>query len=429
MGLLPPVSALGLEFLDWALALLGQAHLDFLLVRWPISELLDRLLARVRQLCVEALPFLGSFLSFGWKGFPVAVVFSDRSYPLGLLGPLGLPCLELGRLLELPRHSVLSVLRPGRNLNFLERLLAVFPKLETNLLPELLLGGLEPAPLGLLQVSCLLVDQFSGLLHILLNVAQLLLCLLFLQNVLHLFFQGGYLLAVVRNHLLRQYSLLDSSLGLLDNFLEQLPLLFTNHRHRPSTFASTCRTTHTVHIVLHRMRQCEVDHGLDVLDVEAARNQVGGDEDVHLKLLEAVQGLQPLGLVQVPVQLVRTHAQESQQHAQPVGQLLGLYKHDCVVMERPADQCRQDGLPVAFPLWPDADELLPQVECHVRVVVEEQLDWLLQRNCREVFNLLGHCRREQHCLPRWGALPNDLLHLLRKCVIQHSERKRKFQHS
>lgn len=35
MGLLPPVSALGLEFLDWALALLGQAHLDFLLVRRP----------------------------------------------------------------------------------------------------------------------------------------------------------------------------------------------------------------------------------------------------------------------------------------------------------------------------------------------------------------------------------------------------------
>jgi hypothetical protein len=59
------------------------------------------------------------------------------------------------------------------------------------------------------------------------------------------------------------------------------------------------RTSRTVQVILVVVRRIVVDHQVDVVHVDAARGDVGGDQDARLPGGEPVQG--PLALVLVAV--------------------------------------------------------------------------------------------------------------------------------
>ena len=64
--------------------------------------------------------------------------------------------------------------------------------------------------------------------------------------------------------------------------------------------------------------QLVVDDRLDAADVESAAGEVGRDEEVGLAEPEGLEGLQPLQLRQVAVQLRRAQLREPEEEAQPV---------------------------------------------------------------------------------------------------------------
>ena len=63
-----------------------------------------------------------------------------------------------------------------------------------------------------------------------------------------------------------------------------------------------------VDIIVRLPRHVEVDDVADAFDVEAARGDVGGDEDVDLVVLEAVELGDALGLVHVALDLADREA-------------------------------------------------------------------------------------------------------------------------
>ena len=67
------------------------------------------------------------------------------------------------------------------------------------------------------------------------------------------------------------------------------------------------------------------------------------------------------------------------------------------------------------------DKLLFEVGRHVRVLVDEHLDGVLERHGRQLLHVVRHRGREEHRLPRDRTLPDDLTHLLGEILVQHSE--------
>ena len=72
--------------------------------------------------------------------------------------------------------------------------------------------------------------------------------------------------------------------------------------HRHALVAGAARAAHAVHVGLLVLRRLEVEHVGDVVDVDAARRDVGGHEDVHLAVAERAQRLLTGALAEVAVQ-------------------------------------------------------------------------------------------------------------------------------
>lgn len=78
-------------------------------------------------------------------------------------------------------------------------------------------------------------------------------------------------------------------------------VLLTDQRKGCTFAAGTGSTTDTVDVVLGIMGDVKVDDKLDVVDINASRDDIGGYEDVDLLALEAVHGLVALLLGEVAV--------------------------------------------------------------------------------------------------------------------------------
>ena len=73
-------------------------------------------------------------------------------------------------------------------------------------------------------------------------------------------------------------------------------LVGAEQRDRVTFRTGTSGTADAMHVILGRMRQLVVDHAGHFLDVEAARGDVGGDQQFDFTALELVESGQPLAL-------------------------------------------------------------------------------------------------------------------------------------
>lgn len=89
---------------------------------------------------------------------------------------------------------------------------------------------------------------------------------------------------------LRDSDLLESDSGALLNILyEQLVLLRIEGDAR-AVSARSGRSARPVDVSLHVLRRLHLDNEVNIGDIEAAGGDIGGDEDVELTLLEALEG-------------------------------------------------------------------------------------------------------------------------------------------
>ena len=78
--------------------------------------------------------------------------------------------------------------------------------------------------------------------------------------------------------------------------VEESSLSWCDERDRPSRATRTPRATDAMDVGLGVMRDIEVDHVADAIDVEATGGDIGGHENVQFALLDLIDGLFPLPL-------------------------------------------------------------------------------------------------------------------------------------
>ena len=98
--------------------------------------------------------------------------------------------------------------------------------------------------------------------------------------------------------------------------------------HRHALVAGAARAAHAVHVGLLVLRRLEVEHVGDVVDVDAARRDVGGHEDVHLAVAERAQRLLAGALAEVAVQRAGREAARRQLVRHASGRALGAREDD-----------------------------------------------------------------------------------------------------
>ena len=99
-----------------------------------------------------------------------------------------------------------------------------------------------------------------------------------------------------------------------------------------------------VDVVLRIPRELEVDHDRQILDVEAASGDVGGDEDPDLARLELLKRAGPLGLRTIGVNCHGVDAIAVQACGQPAGGQLGSSEHQHLAQVLLANQVGQQRL-------------------------------------------------------------------------------------
>ena len=102
-------------------------------------------------------------------------------------------------------------------------------------------------------------------------------------------------------------------------------------RHGDAGLAGARGPANAVDIAFRNVRQVEIDHVGDVVDINAASGNVCGDEDVHLAGLEAFQRLDALALGLVAMDGGRLETELVEMLVDPVRAALGAGKHDGAV--------------------------------------------------------------------------------------------------
>ncbi|OFA04350.1 hypothetical protein DUGA2_26240 [Duganella sp. HH101] len=139
-----------------------------------------------------------------------------------------------------------------------------------------------------------------------------------------------------RDHFTRQ--------GLLDqlfDILQHLVLVHADQRHGFAGGAGAAGTADAVHIVLRNVRQVVVDHVRQLVDVDAARGDIGGHQHLQLVVLELGQRLGARRLALVAVDRHGADAVVAQLFDQLVGAVLGAGEHQHLVPVVGLDQVRQ----------------------------------------------------------------------------------------
>ena len=117
----------------------------------------------------------------------------------------------------------------------------------------------------------------------------------------------------------------------LDELLGVLPVLARHQRDRCAGATGAPGAAHAVHVLLDVARKVVVEHARDVLDVDAARRHVGGDEDARAALLEVLERLLAIALFPIAVYRLTLHTLQDEIARQRVGGGLATHEHDELV--------------------------------------------------------------------------------------------------
>ncbi len=172
-----------------------------------------------------------------------------------------------------------------------------------------------------------------------------------------------------------------------------------------------------MHVVLGHVGQVEVDDVADAVDVDAAGDDVGGDEHAVTALLEAVERLLALRLRAVAVDRRTRDAALVQNAGNAVRAVLGPGEDQDPLQAVVLDQAHQQ---VHLLLTADrVDGLLDGLD-RLRGGSHINGHRLVQGVTRDPHDLRRHGRREQQVLTPLGEQVHDALHVGPEAHVEHA---------
>ena len=142
-----------------------------------------------------------------------------------------------------------------------------------------------------------------------------------------------------------------------------------------------------------------VDDVGDIVDVDAARRDIGGDEDVHLARADGLQGLLPGLLAQVTVYGADAEAALSKVIGQLRGRAFGAGKDDAATSALGLQYMRDDRH-LIHAVGLEGDLAGGFVRDLIRIRFSPDVYGLMHELARKVQDGAGHGGRKQHCLVR-----------------------------
>ncbi|VVN29078.1 hypothetical protein PS619_04726 [Pseudomonas fluorescens] len=209
----------------------------------------------------------------------------------------------------------------------------------------------------------------------------------------------------------------DFLLGHAFDAFQQFFFVRRDQRNRLARTTGTARTADTVHVIFIDVRQFEVDHVWQLIDVQTACGDVGGNQDAHLVGLEVGQRFGARVLALVTVDRHSRQAVLVQVLGQTVGAVLGASEHQYLFPRAGGDQVRQQRTLVAGRQTEDA--LFDALDRGVR---RRDFDAfrVVQQLAGEVGDVLGERRREQQVLTLGRQAREDFLHVVHEAHVEHA---------
>src|SRR5690606_9757456 len=125
------------------------------------------------------------------------------------------------------------------------------------------------------------------------------------------------------------------------DLLEQTHFAAIHQRQSHAFTTGTASTANAVDVVFRNVRQFEVDHVRQLINVQTTRGDVGGNQYHNLAVLEAGQRTGTSRLALVAVQGFSGHTVLGQFFGQTVGTVLGAAEHQNLVAAAFADEGAQ----------------------------------------------------------------------------------------
>ena len=153
----------------------------------------------------------------------------------------------------------------------------------------------------------------------------------------------------------------------------------------------------------------KVDDHIDLLDIDSSTEEISGDHDSELALLELVVHLDSLGLLHRSEAGLRWEALLVDDFIQFLCVFLRLGEDDDLVKVEFIKQLNK--LSNFLCLFKLHEILLESMKGKLSLLVDEELLWVLHVHSTYVLGLLGKSSREHHNLSVLTALHEDLLNL------------------
>jgi hypothetical protein len=203
--------------------------------------------------------------------------------------------------------------------------------------------------------------------------------------------------------------------GLLD-VLQQRTLVIGAEADGDAVLALARRAADPVDIGLGHVGQLVVEHVADVVHVDAARGDVGGDQRLDFAGLERGQGPFALALGFVAMDGGALDAAGDQVLGHAVGAALGAGEDDGALDALVGQQFGQQG-PLALGL--DEDQRLVDALDRGGLRGDRHLGRVLQQLAGQLADLAGHGGREEQVLAFLGQLAGDLADRHHEAQVQH----------
>ena len=201
--------------------------------------------------------------------------------------------------------------------------------------------------------------------------------------------------------------------------LDRLEVIFFLRRHERERFAlqsGAGGAAHSMDVVFRDHGHVEVDDVAQRLDVDAARRNVGRDQDAIPAFLEPLQRINALVLRPVAVDARRIDAVLGEELPQAVGAMLGAREHqrflDEVAIEDREQQRRLELLRHRIRRLRDARRRL-------RDALDVDLHRIVQEFTRELQNRRRHRRAEEERLALWRQVFQHALDVRQEAHVQH----------
>ena len=172
-----------------------------------------------------------------------------------------------------------------------------------------------------------------------------------------------------------------------------------------------------MYVIFFDIRQLEVDHVRQLIDIQAASGDIGSHQDAHLVCLEVSQGFGAGVLALVTVDRHRRQAVFVQVLSQAVSAVLGSGEHQDLFPGAGGDQVSEQGALVA---GLNAEHAL--LDALDRGVRRRHFDafWVVQQLAGQIGDVFREGCREQQVLALGRQLGEDLLHVMNKAHVEHA---------